>query len=111
VPYKGAKEYFDKYVAKFKEPTEYHGAEAYACMYVIADALKRAKELTPAGIREALTTTDMMTVFGPVKFISYDKKTQQNQLPTYLVQWIDGKLETAWPKEFASKPYVYPTSK
>ena len=108
VPYPGAKEYFDKYVKRFKHDTEYHGAEAYACIYVIADALNRAKELTPAGVREALVKTDMMTVFGPVKFISYDKKKQQNRLPTYLVQWQKGNLETVWPKEVATKKYVFP---
>ncbi|MFH1090339.1 MAG: ABC transporter substrate-binding protein, partial [Pseudomonadota bacterium] len=108
VPYPGAKEYYDKYVARFKSATEYHGAEAYACMYVIADALKRSKELTSSAVREALVTTDMMTVFGPVKFISYDKKKQQNSLPTYLVQWQKGKLETVWPKNIATKPYMFP---
>lgn len=107
VPFPGAKDYFNKYLAKFKGETEYHGAEAYACMQVIADALNRAKELTPAGVRESLTQTNMMTVFGPVKFVAYGKKTQQNSLPTYLVQWIDGKLETVWPKDMATKPYVY----
>jgi branched-chain amino acid transport system substrate-binding protein len=75
---------------------------------VIADALKRAKELTPAGVREALVKTDLMTAFGPVNFISYGKKKQQNSLPTYLVQWQKGKLETVWPKDVATKPYVYP---
>jgi len=108
VPYPGAKEYFDKYVAKFKQDTEYHGAEAYADLYVIADALKRAKELTPEGVRAALVATDMKTAFGPVKFVSYEKKTQQNKLPTFLVQWQEGKLETVWPKEVATKQYVYP---
>jgi branched-chain amino acid transport system substrate-binding protein len=108
VPYAGAKEYFDKYKAKFGSPTEYHGAEAYASMYVVADALKRAKELTPKGLRDALVTTDMQTVFGPVKFVAYAKKTQQNSLPTYLVQWQKGVLETVWPKENAVKPYVFP---
>ncbi len=108
VPYPGAREYYDKYVAKYKSPTEYHGAEAYAAMYVIADALKRAKSLTREAVRDALAETDMMTVFGPVKFISYDKKTQQNKLPTFLVQWIDGKLETVWPKEVSTHKYVYP---
>ena len=108
VPYPGAREYYDKYVKKFKDETEYHGAEAYAAMYVLADALKRAKELTPDGVRESLLSTDMMTVFGPVKFISYGKKKQQNSLPTYLVQWQKGKLETVWPKDVATKPYVYP---
>ncbi|MFC1833887.1 ABC transporter substrate-binding protein [Thermodesulfobacteriota bacterium] len=108
VPYPGAKAYFDKYEAKHKSPTEYHGAEAYAAIYVIADALKRAKEMTPAAVRKALVETDTMTAFGPVKFISYDKKKQQNRLPTYLVQWQKGKLETVWPKSVATKPYVFP---
>ncbi len=111
VPYAGAKAYYDNYRKKYGQPTEYHGAEAYANMYVIADALKRAKELTPAGVREALTQTDLMTVFGPVKFVSYDKKTQQNKLPTYLVQWQGGKLETVWPKDLSTKPAAYPVPK
>jgi len=108
LPYKGAKEYYDNFGKKFGKETEYHGAEAYAAAYVIADALSRAKSMGPDDIREALAGTDMMTVFGPVKFTSYDKMTNQNKLPTYLVQWIDGKLELVWPKETASKPYSYP---
>jgi len=108
VPYPGAKAYFDNYVKRFGGSTDYHGAEAYADLYVIADALKRAKSLTPAAVREALTKTNLMTAFGPVKFISYGKKMQQNSLPTYLVQWINGKLETVWPTKVATKKYVYP---
>jgi branched-chain amino acid transport system substrate-binding protein len=108
LPYPGAKEYFDKFVKKFGSDTEYHGAEAYAAAYVIADALKRAKSLQADDVRQALLATDMMTVFGPVKFIAYNKMVNQNKLPTYLVQWIDGKLELVWPKELASKPYVFP---
>ncbi|WP_448383814.1 ABC transporter substrate-binding protein [Desulfosoma sp.] len=106
--YPGAMDYYNKFVATYKKDTEYHGAEAYAAAYVIADALKRAKSTSPDDIRKALSETDMMTVFGPVKFISYDKKINQNRLPTYLVQWIDGRLELVWPKELATKPYVYP---
>jgi branched-chain amino acid transport system substrate-binding protein len=77
-------------------------------MQVIADALKRTKVLTPAKVRDALAKTKMTTVFGPVKFISYNKKSRQNRLPTYLVQWIDGKAEIVWPKNMATKKYVYP---
>jgi branched-chain amino acid transport system substrate-binding protein len=108
LPYAGAKEYYDKFVARNKMPTEYHGAEAYSSAYVIADALKRAKSSAPDDVRESLTKTDMMTVFGPIKFIAYDKMTNQNKLPTYLVQWMDGKLELVWPKETATRPYAYP---
>jgi branched-chain amino acid transport system substrate-binding protein len=109
LPFPGAKTYFDNYKKKYKDETEYHGAEAYAAMYVVADALKRAKSITPKDVRDALTTTDMKTAFGPVKFVSYGKKTQQNKLDTYLVQWQKGELEAVWPKGVATKPYIYPT--
>lgn len=108
LPYPGAAEYYDKFVKRYNMDTEYHGAEAYAAAYVIADVLKRTKSMKPDDIRESLSKTDMKTVFGPVKFIAYDKMTNQNKLPTYLVQWIDGKMELVWPKEIATKPYVYP---
>jgi len=111
VPYPGAMDYFKKYQAKYKEDTEYHGAEAYASMYVVADALKRAKSITPKDVRDALAATDMMTAFGPVKFVSYEKKTQQNKLPTFMVQWQKGNLETVWPKKEAKANYVFPVPK
>ena len=75
---------------------------------VIADVLKRAKTFSAEDIRQALAATDMMTVFGKVKFASYGKMTNQNKVPTYLVQWIKGKLECVWPKEVATAPYQYP---
>jgi branched-chain amino acid transport system substrate-binding protein len=108
LPYPGAMDYYQNYKKLYGKNTEYHGAEAYAALYVIADVLKRAKSFSPEDIRQALTATDMMTVFGRVKFTSYDKKTNQNKLPTYLVQWIKGNLECVWPKEYATAKYVYP---
>jgi branched-chain amino acid transport system substrate-binding protein len=107
VPYPGAKEYYNNYLKRFGAEPDYHGAEAYASIQVVADALKRAKELTPQGIREALVKTNMMTAFGPVRFTSYGNKRQQNTLPTYLVQWQKGVLETVWPAIIATKPFLY----
>jgi branched-chain amino acid transport system substrate-binding protein len=106
VPYPGAKEYYSNYLKRFGSETEYHGAEAYASIQVLADALKRAKGMTRQDVREALAKTNLMTAFGPVRFTSYDTKSQQNSLPTYLVQWQAGVLETVWPKIVATKPYV-----
>ena len=108
LPYPGAKEYYDNYVKRFKRDTEYHGAEAYAAMYVIADALKRAKSLSIEDVKKALSETNMTTVFGPVKFASEGKKVNQNKLDSYVVQWINGKLEVVWPKKSATAKYVYP---
>ncbi len=111
VPYAGAMDYFKKYKATFNETTEYHGAEAYASLYVVADALKRAKSASAKDIRDALAATDMKTAFGPVKFVSYGKKTQQNKLPTFMVQWQKGILQTVWPKNVATKPHIFPVPK
>jgi len=106
--YPGAMQYFKNYKARYKDDTEYHGAEAYAAAQIIADALIRAKSFNPDDIKQALSETYAMTVFGPVKFISYDKFKNQNKLPTYVVQWINGKLELVWPSKLASKQLVYP---
>ncbi|MBA4393778.1 MAG: ABC transporter substrate-binding protein [Desulfobacca sp.] len=108
LPFPGAMDYFKNYKKSYGKDTEYHGAEAYAAMYVIADVLKRAKSFSQEDIRQALASTDVMTAFGRVKFISYGKKTNQNKLATYLVQWNKGKLECVWPKEFATTKYIYP---
>jgi branched-chain amino acid transport system substrate-binding protein len=106
--YPGAMDYFDKFKARYNADTEYHGAEAYAAAYVIADVLKRAKSYSNEDIKNALSATDLMTVFGPVKFISYGKMKNQNKVPTYVVQWINGKLELVWPAQIATKKFVYP---
>ena len=104
-------EYYNKFQKRYNMATEYHGAEAYASLYVVADALKRAKSTAAKDIRDALAATDMMTAFGPVKFVSYGKKTQQNKLPTFMVQWQKGVLQTVWPRTVPTKPYLFPVPK
>ena len=56
----------------------------------------------------ALAATSMMTVLGPVRFVSYGNKVNQNRLETYVVQWIDGKQEIIWPASYGSTDFVYP---
>ena len=108
LPLPGAMDYFNRFKARYNKDTEYHGAEAYAAAYVIKDVLQRAKSFSPEDIKQALSETKLMTVFGPVKFISYDKKTNQNKLTTYVVQWQNGKLQLIWPKNLANAKYHYP---
>ncbi len=108
VKYPGAKAFFDGFRQKFGKEPDYHGVEAYAAAYVLADALKRAKTWTPEDLRAALAGTEMMTAFGPVKFVSWDKFTNQNRMETLVLQVLKGRFETVWPKEGASAPYVFP---
>jgi len=108
VKYPGAKAFFDNFKAKYSKDPDYHGAEAYAATYVLADVLKRARSWTPDDLRAALADTNMMTAFGPVKFVSWGQFTNQNKMDTLVLQVIKGKYETVWPKEGASAKYVYP---
>jgi branched-chain amino acid transport system substrate-binding protein len=106
--YPGAKDFFDNFKKKFGKEPDYHGVEAYAAAYVLADVLKRTKGTTPDELRDALAATDMTTAFGPVKFVSWGQFTNQNRMETLVLQVIKGKFETIWPPEGASAKYVYP---
>ena len=111
VPHRGAGTFNEKFIARYKTPPEHYGAEAYAGITVIADALKRTKVPAPKNVRDALAKTNLMTVLGPVKFISYNNKSRQNKLPAFLVQWLNGQPEVVWPKNMATKKAVYPAPK
>jgi len=108
LPFPGAMDYYNKFKSRYHKSVDYHGAEAYAACYVIADVLKRAKSFKNTDIKAALDATDMMTVFGQVKFGTWGKLKNQNKADTYVVQWIDGNLELVWPAKLATKPLVYP---
>ncbi|NQS75559.1 MAG: ABC transporter substrate-binding protein [Peptococcaceae bacterium] len=111
VSWQGASEYYEKYKQKYGKEPDYHGAQAYATMYVIADALNRAEDLSNTGIQSALKDTDIQTIMGPIKFVDWAGFTNQNEPNTYVVQWTDGKLEVIWPEEVKSADYVYPVPK
>jgi len=95
--------------------------EGYSAIYILADALKRAKltgnvEADRAAVRDALKGTDMTTVFGKVKFGNYagplgdQYKNQNVNSPDQIVmaQWRKGELLNVWPKSFAETNYVFP---
>jgi branched-chain amino acid transport system substrate-binding protein len=108
LPFPGAMDYYKKFETKYNKPTMYYGAEAYSACYVIADVLKRTKSFKNTDIKQALSETDMMTAFGPVKFINWGNMKNQNKATAYVVQWIDGKLEVVWPTVHATKTFVFP---
>ena len=102
LPYPGAADYYNRYHQNYSIPPDYHGAEAYASLFVIADALNRSESLRPESIRIALNETDIVTSFGPVKFQSYGKFERQNSVPTMVLRVTKGKFEVVWPENLAS---------
>jgi branched-chain amino acid transport system substrate-binding protein len=106
--YRGATEYYHQYIKNFSIAPDYHGAEAYSALLVAADAMKRAESFRPENIRQALDNTDLMTIFGPVKFISYGKFEWQNRLPTMVLQIQNSHFENIWPIEHATSKFIPP---
>lgn len=106
--YPGGKEYADKYKKKYGDYPSYHGASAYSAMFVMKDALERAKDWSAANIRDAMKTTNLKTAFGPIKFEDKEGYQNQNFMDTFVIQVQKGEFETIWPKQYQSKPHIYP---
>jgi len=108
VSYPGARAFADKYKAKHGNFPSYHGAEAYAMLYLLKDVLERSASMKPADINKALKATKMMTAFGPIQFQDKDGFQNQNFMETLVRQVIKGEHQAIWPKKIASANYIYP---
>lgn len=101
----GVKEINEKFKSRHGYNLAGESVDAYIAMYVMADALERAKSLDPKAIREALAKTRLTS--GPAMIAAYDAiefdETGQNkQAALVMVQINDiGKgMEriSVWPK-------------
>jgi branched-chain amino acid transport system substrate-binding protein len=110
VSWPGARDFGKRYKAKFgKEPT-YHAACAYESMMIMAETAAKAggdREKT----RAALKGGTWNGIMGEVKFTDYAGFTNQNNHPMLVQQIQDGKYETVFPKQFATKKAIYPFPK
>lgn len=106
--YPGAKEFAEKYKAKHGDYPSYHGASAYAALFVLKSAMTAATDWSATGIRDGFRAVNLETAFGPVKFEDKEGYQGQNFVPTLAIQVQKGQFETIWPKTHASKPYVFP---
>jgi len=100
----GVKELNETHEKKFGRPADPIVGPAYACVQIAAAAVARAGALDHAKVRDAIAATDMVTVIGPVKF----RPDGTGIVQAAFAQWINGKQELIWPKEFATAPIAYP---
>lgn len=63
---------------------------AHALFEVAADALKRAKSLKAAEVRDAVAATSLDTVVGPVKWGGAGPMKNVSRTPLVLGQWVKG---------------------
>jgi branched-chain amino acid transport system substrate-binding protein len=88
----------------FKRPADPLVGPAYACLQILADALTRAKVADREKLRDAVAATKMTTVVGPVRF----RNDGTGEVKVFFQQWLKGKQELVWPKEFATAPFGFP---
>ena len=93
-----------KHERRFGRPADVIVGPAYACVQIAADAIERAGKLDPGAIRDAMATTSLQTVIGPVRF----RPDGTGIVPTVFVQWQAGKQELVWPKDLGAGRFVYP---
>jgi len=107
VPWPGAKDFFNRYKAKFGKEPSYHAACAYEAMIIMAEtAAKSAGDREK--VRAGLKAGDWDGIMGPVKFVDYDGFTNQNRHPMLVEQILNGNYVTVYPTKFATGVATYP---
>ena len=93
------------HLARFNSPATPITGPAYNLLYVLADAVKRAKTLDREGVRTALAETNMSdSLIGPVKF----RADGSSEVLTVVSQYQAGKTVSVWPPDKAAAKIVYP---
>jgi branched-chain amino acid transport system substrate-binding protein len=88
----------------FKRPADPLVGPSYACIQILADALPRAGALDRDKLRDAIAATKMTTVVGPVRF----RSDGTGEVTVFFQQWLKGKQELIWPKDFATAQFGFP---
>jgi len=103
--YPGLQEFRAMAQAELGEPPTLTHVHAYSAIEVAVDAIRRAGVLDREKIREALATTDLMTIEGTVKF---HKDGTRVYTTVACMQWQNGVETIVWPESIREKPFVYP---
>ena len=103
----------DLYNARYKINLTGNSSRTFTGLMVMADAVNRAGSTDPEAIRKALTETNIRAdnLIMPWKGVKFDATGQNTLGRGILVQIIDGKYNTVWPFNMASKDVVWPMPK
>jgi len=106
--------FYNAYAERWKvEPEGLGTSSSYMAVYVLKDAIERAGSLDPDKVITALEKTDMMGVYGRLRF---DPKSHQ-VIPSTdpkegavgsILQWQDGKRIVVYPKSIATGKILLP---
>jgi len=100
--------FYDAYTKKWKiEPEGLGSSSSYMAVYVLKDAIERAGGLDSGKVVEALEKTDLMGVYGRIRFNPKSHQVipaldpKEGAVGTIL-QWQAGKRIVVFPKSIAT---------
>lgn len=105
----GGKELNSRYRARSGVDITGDSAHAYQAVWVLKDALERARSVDRKKLREALAATDMPK--GPEMVMPYERlrfnaEGQNESARLFIVQIQKGELVPVWPQEYAIAPVI-----
>ena len=103
----------DLFNSRYKINFTGNSSRTFTGLMVMADAINRAGSTEPEAIRKSLVTTDIPgnKLIMPWKGVKFDATGQNTLGQGILVQIVDGKYNTVWPFNMASRDIVWPMPK
>ncbi|MDQ7823913.1 MAG: ABC transporter substrate-binding protein [Candidatus Eremiobacteraeota bacterium] len=108
VEWPGAGDFVKTFRSRYGVYPEYHSAETYATMQVLAKCMEGGDTLTRDGLRTRLLALDADTVFGKIRFEHFESYTNQNSHPLLIQQVQKGEFMLVWPASFSKAPLLFP---
>src|SRR5262249_55946951 len=105
--YPGAREFAEAYRAAFPgSEASYFAAAGYGGCQILVEAVRRARTLDGAQLRDAILRLNHNTVYGAFRV---DRGGLQIAKRHVVFQWQDGKRAIVWPEELAPSQPRFPT--
>jgi len=98
----------DMFKAKVNSNLDGVAMEALTSVFVAADALNRAKDLSPQAVTDALAATELQISTLPGKGVKFDKDGQNIWIDSTMSQVIGGDYKVVWPAEWSTSKVVWP---
>jgi branched-chain amino acid transport system substrate-binding protein len=108
-------EFAKKYYETFKILPPYTGYVAYDTLYILANAIKRAKSTNTDALIKALEATNYIGVMGHIEFyppsspFAHNIRYGKNFVVSPAIQWQNGKIVTIWPPHAATAKVIIPS--
>jgi branched-chain amino acid transport system substrate-binding protein len=103
-----SKRFVEAFKARYGYSPDMHGEWGYTDMYVIADALERARSTEPGAILKALKETDIELPLGRIKF---GPDNQNHEVWGVVIQWQNGEMKVVYPPDKKVADIIYPIPK